>query len=115
MNPVNVKLPKEYLEQEEKKYQCCWSYLTFTIENGVKLIQCQSFNTKKDKDNVNLRYFCELHMKEVISARAKMHINCINKVKILDFFCFPNEKLLRNISKRDLINFVNKLEKGDFK
>ena len=48
-----------------------------------KIIECNSTNTTRDKHNVNEKYFCEMHLKQVKETRKLMHKNCINKEKII--------------------------------
>ncbi|WP_338974878.1 hypothetical protein [Spiroplasma endosymbiont of Tricholauxania praeusta] len=85
---------------------CCFSEVN---EVGKHITNCTNLPTKLDKDNVQIRYFCEEHMIKVENIRRKMAQKYINEYK---------EKLLEHIKN---INFkgifgllIEKIENGEF-
>ncbi|WP_339046902.1 hypothetical protein [Spiroplasma endosymbiont of Colias croceus] len=48
---------------------CCFSEVN---ELGKHITNCTNLPTKLDKDNVQVRYFCEEHMIKVEKIRRKM-------------------------------------------
>ena len=57
---------------------CCFSEVN---ELGNHITNCINLPTKLDKDNVQVRYFCEEHMKIVENIRRKMAQKYINEYK----------------------------------
>ncbi|WJG69401.1 hypothetical protein [Spiroplasma ixodetis] len=56
--------------------QCNWT------EKDVTII-CNNLPLIKDEKNINERYFCEMHLKQIKETRKLMHKNCINKEKLI--------------------------------
>lgn len=77
---------------------CCFSEVN---EVGKHITNCNNLPTKLDKDNVQVRYFCEEHMIKIENIRRKMAKKYINEYK---------EKLINSIKKRidDLKQKINK-------
>ncbi|WP_338987496.1 hypothetical protein [Spiroplasma endosymbiont of Dasysyrphus albostriatus] len=57
---------------------CCFSEVN---ELGKHITNCTNLPTKLDKDNVQIRYFCEEHMIKVENIRRKMAQKYINEYK----------------------------------
>lgn len=53
----------------QNRIQCCWS----EVIDGKHLNQCQSYETLKDLDNIQNRWFCKIHMKKVENIRFEMY------------------------------------------
>ncbi|WP_342267176.1 hypothetical protein [Spiroplasma endosymbiont of Villa modesta] len=92
---------------------CCYSEVN---EIGKHITNCTNLPTKLDKDNVQVRYFCEEHMIKVEKIRRKMAQKYIDEYK---------EKLIKYINdlieleparRTDVTLFIlNKLiENGEF-
>ncbi|WP_339042297.1 hypothetical protein [Spiroplasma endosymbiont of Apeira syringaria] len=57
---------------------CCFSEVN---ELGKHITNCNNLPTKLDKDNVQVRYFCDKHMIKVENIRRKIAQKYINEYK----------------------------------
>ncbi|BDT02423.1 hypothetical protein [Spiroplasma ixodetis] len=71
---------------------CCFSEVN---ELGKYITNCNNLPTKLDKDNVQVRYFCDKHMIKVENIRRKIAQKYINEYK---------EKLLKYM--KDIIKWT---------
>ncbi|WP_338987128.1 hypothetical protein [Spiroplasma endosymbiont of Dasysyrphus albostriatus] len=62
----------------KEQIPCCFSEVN-TL--GKHITNCTNLSTKLDKDNVQIRYFCEEHMIKVEKIRRKMAQKYINEYK----------------------------------
>ncbi len=72
----------------KEQIPCCFSEVN-TL--GKHITNCNNLPTKLDKDNVQIRYFCEEHMIIVENIRRKMAQKYINEYK---------EKIINGMSRR---------------
>ncbi|WP_342261387.1 hypothetical protein [Spiroplasma endosymbiont of Notiophilus biguttatus] len=80
-----------------------------------KIIECNSTNTTRDKHNVNERYFCEIHLKQVKETRKLMHKNCISKEKIiLDINKIINDTNPHRTYTEYVFYLKERIENGEF-
>ncbi|WP_342273951.1 hypothetical protein [Spiroplasma endosymbiont of Phycita roborella] len=73
---------------------CCFSEVN---ELGKHITNCNNLPTKLDKDNVQVRYFCDKHMIKVENIRRKIVQKYINEYK---------EKLILDIDEMDGLHFI---------
>ena len=94
---------------------CCFSEVN---EVGKHITNCTNLPTKLDKDNVQIRYFCDEHMIKVENIRRKMAQKYINeyKEKIITYL----ENKIENDGYRSASNdaiyysLIQKIKNGDF-
>lgn len=61
---------------KDKVVPCCWSEVD---EKGKHITHCTNTPTKLDKDNHQIRYFCNEHLKRVEQIRYEMYLKLKEK------------------------------------
>ncbi|WP_342267283.1 hypothetical protein [Spiroplasma endosymbiont of Villa modesta] len=99
---------------------CCFSEVN---EVGKHITNCNNLPTKLDKDNVQVRYFCEEHMIKVEKIRRKMAQKYINEYKekllkyLKNLFMETDSWQKQIIISTNLIireELIKKIENGEF-
>ncbi|WP_342273889.1 hypothetical protein [Spiroplasma endosymbiont of Phycita roborella] len=93
---------------------CCFSEVN---ELGKHITNCNNLPTKLDKDNVQVRYFCDKHMIKVENIRRKIVQKYINEYKeklILDIDEIINDKNPHRTYTEYVFSLKERIENGEF-
>ncbi|WDA54776.1 MULTISPECIES: hypothetical protein [unclassified Spiroplasma] len=93
---------------------CCFSEVN---ELGKHITNCNNLPTKLDKDNVQVRYFCDKHMIKVENIRRKIAQKYINEYKeklILDIDEIINDKNPHRTYTEYVFSLKERIENGEF-
>lgn len=94
---------------------CCFSEVN---EVGKHIANCTNLPTKLDKDNVQIRYFCDEHMIKVKNIRRKMAQKYINeyKEKLIKYLKNKIENDEYRSASNDAIYYslIQKIKNGEF-
>ncbi|WP_338979127.1 hypothetical protein [Spiroplasma endosymbiont of Panzeria rudis] len=93
---------------------CCFSEVN---ELGKYITNCNNLPTKLDKDNVQVRYFCDKHMIKVENIRRKIAQKYINEYKeklILDIDEIINDKNPHRTYTEYVFSLKERIENGEF-
>ena len=111
----------------KENISCCFSEVN---ELGKHITNCNNLPTKLDKDNVQVRYFCEEHMIKVKNIRTKMAQKYINeyKQKIINGmsrrYNVVRNQIIQSVNSDKILylqaklfeveDWIEKIEKGEF-
>ncbi|BDT02791.1 hypothetical protein [Spiroplasma ixodetis] len=93
---------------------CCFSEVN---ELGKHITNCNNLPTKLDKNNVQVRYFCDKHMIKVENIRRKIAQKYINEYKeklILDIDEIINDKNRHRTYTEYVFSLKERIENGKF-